>query len=62
MLIASHSSSISSFIADLNREIKWHCILDRLDGIHVSATFLVDGLVRPEICNGMARRAAKATR
>ncbi len=39
-------------IPDLDREIKWHCKLARQNGIHVSPTFLIDGLVRPEIGSG----------
>jgi protein-disulfide isomerase len=39
-------------IPNLDREIKWHCKLARQNGIHVSPTFLIDGLVRPEISSG----------
>jgi hypothetical protein len=39
-------------IPDLDREIKWHCKLARQNGIHVSPTFLIDGLVQPEISSG----------
>lgn len=39
-------------IPDLDREIKWHCRLARQNGIHVSPTFLIDGLVRPDIGSG----------
>ncbi len=39
-------------IADLDREIKWHCKYARQNGIHVSPTFMIDGLVRPEMSSG----------
>ena len=39
-------------IPNLDREIKWHCKYARQNGIHVSPTFLIDGLVRPEIGSG----------
>ena len=39
-------------IPDLDREVKWHCKYARQNGIHVSPTFMVDGLVRPEISSG----------
>ena len=39
-------------IPNLDREIKWHCKLARQNGIHVSPTFMIDGLVRPEISSG----------
>jgi hypothetical protein len=35
-------------IPDLDREAKWHCKYGRQNGIHVSPTFMVDGLVQPE--------------
>jgi hypothetical protein len=41
-------------IPDLDREIKWHCKYARQNGIHVSPTFMIDGLVRPEIGSGDA--------
>jgi hypothetical protein len=37
---------------DLDREIKWHCKYARQNGIHVSPTFMIDGLVRPEMSSG----------
>ena len=39
-------------IPDLDREIKWHCKYARQNGIHVSPTFMIDGLVHPEISSG----------
>jgi hypothetical protein len=39
-------------IPNLDREIKWHCKLARQNGIHVSPTFLIDGLVQPNISSG----------
>ena len=41
-------------IADLDREIKWHCKYARQNGIHVSPTFMIDGLVRNDISSGDA--------
>lgn len=37
---------------DLDREIKWHCKYARQNGIHVSPTFMIDGLVRPDMSSG----------
>jgi hypothetical protein len=39
-------------IPDLDREIKWHCKYARQNGIHVSPTFMIDGLVQPDIGSG----------
>jgi hypothetical protein len=39
-------------IPDLDREIKWHARYARQNGIHVSPTFMIDGMVRPEIGSG----------
>jgi hypothetical protein len=39
-------------IPDLDREIKWHCKYARQNGIHVSPTFMIDGLVQPDISSG----------
>ena len=39
-------------IPDLDRAIKWHCRYARQNGIHVSPTFMIDGLVHPEIGSG----------
>lgn len=41
-------------IPDLDREIKWHCKYARQNGIHVSPTFMIDGLVQPGIGSGDA--------
>ena len=39
-------------IPDLDREIKWHCKYARQNGIHVSPTFMIDGLVQPDMSSG----------
>lgn len=39
-------------IPDLDREIKWHARYARQNGIHVSPTFMVDGLVQPDLGSG----------
>ena len=39
-------------IPNLDREVKWHCKYARQNGIHVSPTFLVDGLVRADMSSG----------
>jgi hypothetical protein len=39
-------------IPDLDREVKWHCKYARQNGIHVSPTFMIDGLVHPNIGSG----------
>ena len=39
-------------IPDLDQEIKWHCKYARQNGIHASPTFMIDGLVRPEMSSG----------
>ena len=41
-------------IPDLDREIKSHCKYARQNGIHVSPTFMIDGLVRADISSGDA--------
>ena len=41
-------------IPDLDREIKWHCKYARQNGIHVSPTFIIDGLVRADMSSGDA--------
>ena len=41
-------------IPDLDREIKWHCKYARQNGIHGSPTFMIDGLVQPDISSGDA--------
>lgn len=37
---------------ELQREIKWHAKYARQNGIHVSPTFLIDGLVAPALSSG----------
>ncbi|MBN9026050.1 MAG: thioredoxin domain-containing protein [Rhizobiales bacterium] len=39
-------------IPDLDREVKWHCKYARQNGIHVSPTFLIDGLVQADMSSG----------
>lgn len=39
-------------IPDLDREVKWHCKYARQNGIHVSPTFMVDGLVQSALSSG----------
>lgn len=39
-------------ITDLDREIKWHAKYARQNGIHVSPTFIVDGLIAPKLSSG----------
>ena len=39
-------------ISDLDREIKWHCKYARQNGIHVSPTFMIDGIVQPDMSSG----------
>jgi hypothetical protein len=39
-------------IPDLDREIKRHCKYARQNGIHVSPTFMIDGLVQADISSG----------
>jgi hypothetical protein len=39
-------------IPDLDREVKWHCKYARQNGIHVSPTFMIDGLVRADVGSG----------
>jgi hypothetical protein len=41
-------------IPDLDREIKWHCKYARQNGVHVSPTFMIDGLVQADIGSGDA--------
>jgi Thioredoxin len=38
----------------LDREIKWHCKYARQNGIHVSPTFMIDGLVQADMSSGDA--------
>jgi hypothetical protein len=48
-------------VPDLDREIKRHCKYARQHGIHVSPTFMIDGLVQPDLGSGdaVADRAAR---
>jgi len=39
-------------IPDLDREIKSHCKYARQNGIHVSSTFMIDGLVQADMSSG----------
>ncbi len=39
-------------IPDLDRQIKWHCNYTRHNGIHVSPTFMVRGLVAANLGRG----------
>ena len=39
-------------IPDLDREVKWHCKYARQNGIRVSPTFMIDGLVRADLSSG----------
>jgi hypothetical protein len=41
-------------IPNLDRDVKWHCKYARQNGIHVSPTFMVDGLVRSDMSSGDA--------
>lgn len=39
-------------LPDLDREIKWHCKYARQNGIHVSPSFMIDGLLQPAMSSG----------
>ena len=39
-------------IPNLDREIKWHTKYARQNGIHVSPSFMIDGLVQPDMSSG----------
>ena len=41
-------------IPDLDREIKRHCKYARQNGIHVSPTFMIDGLIQADMSSGDA--------
>ncbi len=41
-------------IPNLDREIKFHCRYARQNGIHVSPTFMIDGLVQTDMSSGDA--------
>ncbi|MFJ4145565.1 DsbA family protein [Pseudomonas sp. NPDC089734] len=39
-------------IQELEHVIKWHCKYSRQNGIHVSPTFMIDGLIQPNMGSG----------
>ena len=39
-------------IPDLDREIRWHTRYARQNGAHVTPTFMIDGVIRPELSSG----------
>jgi len=41
-------------VPDLNREMIWQCKYARQNGVHVSPTFMIDGIVRPDMGSGDA--------
>ena len=41
-------------IPDLDREVKWHCKYARQNGIHVSPSFTIDGLLQADMSSGDA--------
>lgn len=41
-------------IPDLDRETRWHTKYSRQNGIHVSPTFMIDGLVQADMSSGDA--------
>lgn len=41
-------------IPDLDREVKWHTRYARQNGIHVSPTFMIDGIVQADMSSGDA--------
>ena len=41
-------------IPDLDRAFKWHCKYVRQNGIHVSPTFMVNGIIEPRLGSGDA--------
>ena len=47
-------------IPDLDREVKWHCKYARQNGIHVSPTFMIDGLVQADMSSGDRGRLGDA--
>jgi hypothetical protein len=38
--------------AELDKEVRWHVRYARQNGIHVTPSFMIDGLVRPEFGSG----------
>jgi hypothetical protein len=43
---------ISAVCENLDREVKWHCRYARQNGIHVSPTFMIDGLIQTDMSSG----------
>ena len=41
-------------IPNLDREVKWHSKYARQNGIHTSPTFMIDGLIQPDMSSGDA--------
>ncbi|MGH7119875.1 MAG: thioredoxin, partial [Acetobacteraceae bacterium] len=41
-------------LPDLDREVKWHTKYARQNGIHVSPSFMIDGLVQTDLGSGDA--------
>jgi hypothetical protein len=41
-------------VPDLTSDVKWHAKYSRQNGIHVSPSFMVDGLVQPDMSSGDA--------
>jgi hypothetical protein len=39
-------------IPDLDREVKWHTKYARQNGIHVSPSFMIDGLIQADMGSG----------
>lgn len=39
-------------IPDLDKATKWHCRYARQNGIHVSPSFMIDGIVQPDMSSG----------
>src|SRR5262249_30292752 len=39
-------------IPNLDREVKWHAKYARQNGIHVSPTFMIDGVIQPDLSSG----------
>jgi hypothetical protein len=39
-------------IPDLDREIRWHTRFARQNGAHITPTFMIDGIIRPELSSG----------
>ncbi|MGO8594073.1 thioredoxin, partial [Rhizobium ruizarguesonis] len=52
--IATHGYSWRSRTGSrqIGGEIKWHCKYARKNGIHVSPTFMIDGLVQSDMSRG----------